>query len=114
MKTAHRRNSSLLGSLKSMTIMAEAGQQEGRHGAGVVAESSHLETVSWGRDRGITVIVMGFYKLRAYISSAFPSSSIHWGASIRAYEPVSSFSFKLPRCSFVCVQENMGWVRGLL
>lgn len=101
MKAAHRRNSSLLQSLESMTIMAEAGQQEGRHGSGVVVESSHLVTLPQGKVRELNVIAMGFYKLRAYTSSSFPFSSMHWGASIQAFEPVSSFLFKKPQSSFV-------------
>lgn len=65
-----------------------------------MAENSHLETVSQGRDRELTVIVLGFYKLKA----SFQSSSMPWGVSIQVHEPIL---IKPPLWSFVCSRKQM-------
>lgn len=61
-----------------------------------MAENSHLETVSQGRDRELTVIVLGFYKLKA----SFQSSSMPWGVSIQVHEPILIQTATVVLCVF--------------
>lgn len=48
------RGNGLQKTFESMTIMAGAGQQEGRPGTGVVGEASQLETIPQCGDRELT------------------------------------------------------------